>query len=223
MDKFATRRKAGEQRRVFLLGGGFFFIVTTSFVVMFAFGNAAVVWLLGVYVFGMTLAVLAGIKNAGHEYAVWLRSLNVQPRQADGFSALEVAAIHEILVDARNDEAGAWHLYLQYAEVVERYNSGSGCIVSIRSHHLAPMTDVIRGRQVWFAVSQTKVVTGAHIWPEDENGILMLEFFTGGQDTRHWLWTDEIFSPVTDNIEYPFVPLQKPIINAPYLKAFRSI
>lgn len=219
ISEVSQRRARKARRRKLLIGSTFFIIVASCFASLFGLGNRAAVWVVGLYVLGMLVFGLSEAKTAIRGYRSWLSHQNFQPRQADGFSPLEVAALQNLLVAAGSD-AVELARYLASSEVVERYNSGTGLVVTLQSTEPFVASCNVARLFGWFVISAEKVVIGARLWADDREGVALLEFFTGGHITRHWEWTHEPFGDATDECTRPPVPLSSPVVSAPSVKYF---
>lgn len=186
---------------------------------MIAFGNASIPWFLGFYVFCWTLALLARSQGLIRNYRLWRSGLTFQDDQGPGFSTLEVAAIHELLVNA-GPEAMTLRRHFEGAEVVARYNSGRGGVTTFRSQYPRSVTEDVTDHISWFSVSDLGVV-GSKFWADQTGVVLMLEMFTGGRDTAHVDWTKVSFVAASEEQPRPRIPSMAPVISEPHWVRWR--
>src|SRR5690606_35853076 len=158
------------------------------FLALFAFGNAGAFWVLGIYAFALTLAVLARMSGVRRNHRLWLAGLKVQSDPGTGFSALEVAAIRQVLEQARNEQAEL-QKHLTASEVVSRYNSGAGSVTLIRSSNPRSVSSAVLEPTAWFAMKGLETVVGCRFWADDQGMLSTIEFFTGGENTALVDWS----------------------------------
>ncbi len=190
----------------FCLAGG-------CFLALFAFGKAGARWVLGIYVFGLTLACLSGVAAVARHHRLWLAGLKTQPDQGPGFSALELAAINEIANRAGPD-GPALHTHLAGSEVAARYNSGAGCVTSVAGVGETPAPLAALHARAWLQVDGLGPV-GCQLWADPDGRIDLLEIFTGGVDTAHTDWATATFEMIEDPEPQHPVPTTRPIVTEP--------
>jgi len=210
MNKFNRRVSRKAQMRKILLVLLAFTLCAGCFLALFIFGNAGALWVIGIYVFGVTLWVLTQWKDLAVNYRLWLSGLKVQSHQGPGFSALEVEAIAEFLAHIGPD-AQALSRHFAGAEVLARYNSGTGSVTSFRSTMPHGATADLAGCVSWFVVDGVDGVVGGRFWKDQDGVITTLEFFTGGRDTSHLDWTAVSFEPAIVGRARPLIPSTPPI------------
>lgn len=184
------------------------------FLALSLFGNAAAPWVIGVLVCGVTLFSLIRLGAVVTNIRLWLSGMAVQSEPGPGFSALEVAAIQDLLAQA-GPEAQALGRHFAGAEVVERYNSGTGNVTTIRSATPHPvLSDAVAGL-AWFHVDGVSGIVGARFWVDQKGLVTLLEFFTGGEGTARLDWTRARFEPASGGAPRPTPPSMPPIVSEP--------
>ena len=220
MDKFDRRPSPAARRRKLLYFFLAFALVGGWFAALFAFGNAGAIWLIAIYVFGLTLAALARGADFWRNYRLWLGTLRLQSAQGPGFSALETAAITR-LVEQAGDQGPALLAHLKYAEVVARYNSGAGSVTSLK-HPNAPLgKDLTSDAVAWFSVQGIDGLVGARLWTDDTGSVACLEFFTGGENTTRLEWATLAFDEAWPTATRPAVPTVRPMVTEPRSVRYR--
>ena len=210
MDKFNRRVSRKAQTRKMLLGLLAFALCAGCFLALFIFGNVGALWVIGIYVFGVTLWVLTQWKDLAGNHRLWLSGLKVQSNQGPGFSAFEVEAIAKLLAQMGPD-ARVLSKHFAGAEVFARYNSGTGSVTSFRSATPQGVTVDVAECVSWFVVDGVDGVVGGRVWADQDGVIATLEFFTGGRDTSHLDWTDVAFEPAEIGSARPSIPSTPPI------------
>ena len=139
------------------------------------------------------------------------RARSVQPPPNPGFIPLELSILQEIATTAAQPSSSLLRAFDQ-AEVRERYNSGAG-LVTVISGVGGPCARFFHPqRLVAVQVASLARKAGATVWPGDEGGVVLLEVFTGGEDTRHLDWSSIGFEIASDLSGVPPLPLAPPII-----------
>ena len=221
MDKFARRPDARANRRklfYFLLA---FSLPAGCFFALFAFGNAGALWVLGIYAFALTLAVLARMASVRRNHRLWLKGRKIQSEPGPGFSALEAAAISQLLEQARTQQAEL-QKHLQTSEVVSRYNSGTGSVTLIRSSNPRSVSSAALEPIAWFAVTGLETIVGCRFWPDEQGLLSTMEFFTGGENTAFVDWTRVAFDDAPTGAPRPPVPTTAPVATEPRWIHYRS-
>ncbi len=185
MDKFDRRPDRKSRRRLIARFGLIAGAVLIWFVVLFAFGNAAVPWLSAVY--GTLLLYIAVLSfEEGHSAVMLVWSdAPIQSIQGPGFTALEVAAL-EALVPQRRDRSAM----LAAAEVVLRWNTGAGCLTAMEAgpdQKRLALGDTPQG-VAWFKVVGIDTPVGCRLWPATPTEPALLDFFCGGERTVDIDW-----------------------------------
>lgn len=213
MDKFGGRRDKKTDSRKVLLVLAAFLLCAGCFATLIAFGNGGAKWVVGVYVFGLTMAALTGWKSLKRNYRLWAAGLKTQSYQGPGFSPLEVAAISEVASDLSRSSGLANQF--KSAEVIARYNSGAGGLTTFRSLASETVAASILDHISWFWVEELQAVVGCRFWADSSGSVTMLEAFTGGENTAHLDWTRVTFRSAPEGAARPRVPSLAPVISEP--------
>lgn len=214
MDKFNRRPSARGQARRLLVALLAFLLCGGAFAALFAFGNQAAPWVLGVYAFGLTLGALSQWQALRRNHRLWVSGLKFQSHQGPGFSTLEAAAIGELLTQM-GPAGSALRRHFAACEVVARYNSGTGGVTTFQSRSPQPAPDHVVGSVFWFAVQGISSIVGCKFWADDEGLLTTLEFFTGGEDTSYLDWSALTFDVAPEGATRPAVPMMRPVISEP--------
>lgn len=219
MDKFGRRPKAKDRRRKLLLYGVAFLVPAACFAVLFGFGNAGAPWVIGFYLACLTVGIVGGVIAARRRLRLWLIGFGVQPEPREGFTTLEVAAIND-LIEHSGPEGGALRSHFRLSEAVLRYNSGTGCVTTVRSDRPQPVSDAVLKHVSWYRLNGLPGKVGCKFWASD--GVIdLMEIFCGGEDTRLIDWTRVTFIPDVDGPGAPRIPESRPIVTEPHLVRFR--
>lgn len=219
MDKFSRRPKATDRRRKLVLYAVAFIIPAACFAVLFGFQNAGASWLIGLYVACLPVVVVGGVLATRRRLRLWLTGFSLQPEPRAGFTTLEVAAIND-LIDHSGAEGAALRSHFGVSEVVLRYNSGTGCITTVRSEQPRPVSDAVLKHVSWYRLNGLPGKVGCKFWASD--GVIdLMEIFCGGEDTRLIDWTRVTFTPEADGSGAPGIPESRPIVTEPHLVRFR--
>jgi Ca2+/Na+ antiporter len=223
MDKFDRKPAWKARYRTYLLAGVGMVLLLAGYVAMARFADTTFyIWGLSLYLAVMVLGGLGiGLFKAFKTHREWLQKLALQPIQGPGFTPLELAALEEFLRQAPQS-AHPLHAFLTSAEVTSRFNTGNGCITTIRSgtpHPLVGADAVI----AWFVVAGVTVPVGCRFWTDDAQVVDLMEFFTGGQDTHGLDWAAVSFESAETGFTAP--PVVRPIATAPdpaYVKVLEA-
>lgn len=167
----------------------------------------------GLYLIAFAISLALGLRQGVRIYREWIDKLGFQPTQGPGFTTLELAVFDE-LEKTLIEEAPALRRFLAQAEVVSRFNSGTGCITRIRSSHAQA---VARASEVifFFQLKTLAGPTGCRVWTDEAEVIDLMEFFTGTVDTRKFDWDTTDFEPI-DPPEHLKPPTIRPISTIPH-------
>ena len=217
MDKFVRRPSARERRRklgflvlAFLAVGGWF-------ATLFVFGNQGAPWLLAVY--GVLIVVLGRMrfKEELSFSRLAARNTPLQSTQGPGFSPMEVAAV-QALVEHVGPQVAP---YFRNAEVILRWNTGSGCLTAIRSSTPVAINDQALEFVSWFEVRGLSSPVGCRFWKNQET-IDVMEFFCAGERTVDLDWHRVEFSSAPAG-DQRTVPASRPTIDLEQLIAMVAV
>lgn len=147
--------------------------------------------------------------------------MTIQSEPGPGFSALEAAAISQLLDQAGTEQAEL-QKHLQASEVVSRYNSGAGSVTLIRSSNSRAASSAALEPIAWFTVKGLETVVGCRFWPDDQGLLSTMEFFTGGENTALVDWTRVTFEDAPTGNPRPPVPTTAPVATEPRWIHYRS-
>jgi len=224
MDKFDRRPAWKTRYRIYLLAGVGMVLLLAGYVALARFGDTGLFLKgLGLYCLALFLGSLGiGLFTALKTYRDWLQKLALQPIQGPGFTPLELAALEEFRRQSPQS-TDALHAFLTSAEVTSRFNTGNGCITTIRSgrpHPLVGADAVI----AWFVIAGVAVPVGCRFWTDDAQVVDLMEFFTGGQNTHDLDWAAVPFENGEPGPTTP--PVIRPIATRPdpaYVKALEGM
>lgn len=177
------------------------------FILLFAFGNAGVPWLLGVY--GGLLAYFTYLRFREEHSALRLAwsSTPFQGIQGPGFTPLEIDALGALFPDKSRAAS------LNFAEVVLRWNTGSGCLTAIRGQSGAPpVAQPATIDTPWFRIEGIDHPVGCRLWPGERGGPELLEFFCGGERTVEIDWARVAYSETNERREST-IPKTRPLFD----------
>jgi|GEM_PF-2639161 len=220
MDKFNRRPSARERRQKWVLYLLAFLVPALGFFVLFAFKNDGAPWVIGLVLVGAALAGWARRGELMRHNRMWVAGLPVLSPQGPGFSPLETAAISNLLAQS-GTEAAAFRAYLAGSEVIARYHSGHGAVTTLSSDRPRPFAKDFLDPVFFFKVDELRSVVGCQFWSGDDDATLVVEFFTGGENTSKLDWTRVSFSEAPPDAQRPAVPMTPPIVFEPQWVHFR--
>lgn len=220
MDKFNRRPSARERRQKWVLYLLAFLVPALGFFVLFAFQNGGAPWVIGLVVVGSVLGAWARRGELMRHYRMWVAGLPVLSDQGPGFSPLEAAAISNLLAQP-GTEAAAFRAYLAGSQVIARYHSGLGAVTTLSSDRPRPVAKDFLDPVFFFKVDGLQTVVGCQFWNGADDATLVMEFFTGGENTSKLDWTRVSFSDAPPDAPRPAVPMTPPTATEPQWVRFR--